>query len=146
MNLLKKRILNAPVYVWLAVLAADCLLVTVYMFFYQIRDIVIKYNPVCLLYSMGFRCGLCGGTRCLTALMHGDFVLAIKNNFFIVVLLAGCLVLLILAHICLLRNSRRISTLLKRVCSVKGLTVVMIYWLAFMIIRNVIIVAQLLMG
>ncbi len=142
MNLLKKRILNAPVYGWLVVLGADCFLLITLMFFNSIRNIVIKYNPVCLLYSMGFRCGLCGGTRCLTALSQGDFILALKYNCFIVFLIFFSLILLILAHLSLFLKSQKIRAFVKKTCSVKGLIILMLSWLAFMVLRNIVLIAE----
>ncbi len=145
MIFLRRRVFAAPVFGWLAVMAADSLLIVLVTFFYPIRDIVLKYNPVCLLSIMGLRCGLCGGTRCLTALAHGDIVSAVRFNVFLILVICYCLLALFLAHICLVIKNHRLHEFLRKLCSVKALIIIMISWLSFMVLRNLVIIAEKLL-
>ena len=51
------------------------------------------FYPVCLFHAMtGLNCPGCGMTRALSALLHGNFLLALKDNALFVLTLAGLLI------------------------------------------------------
>ena len=55
-------------------------------FFYPAND--HNFYPGCALYSFtGFYCPACGSQRAFSALLHGNIILAIRNNLLFVVLI-----------------------------------------------------------
>jgi hypothetical protein len=51
------------------------------------------FYPICQFHKLtGWNCPGCGGTRSVYALLHGDFLLALKDNALFVVLLAAAVV------------------------------------------------------
>ena len=139
---IKNRIpLSAP-FRWAAVLTADVLLCLAVAFFPAVRDFAIRYAPVCPLYAVGLRCGLCGGTHCLTALYNGHLTAAVRYNAYLVFFLAVAAAVLVLAHICLFFPHGKAAALYKKLTSPKAILWLTGGWLGFMILRNSVIIAE----
>ena len=70
------------------VLSATAIGVCAMVFFFN--PSTHEFYPVCLLHALtGLNCPGCGATRALYALLHGNFLLALKNNALFVLALAA---------------------------------------------------------
>ncbi len=141
-----KRIVGTTAFRWTAVVTADILLLSAFILYPAVRNLAIRYMPVCPLYAIGLRCGLCGGTHCLTALYNGSLLDAIRYNAYLVFILAYASVVLFFAHIWLIFPHGRAAALFRKLISQKTLIWIMSGWVAFMLLRNLFILAEKLLS
>ena len=89
--------------------------------------------PTCAMLLVGLHCPLCGGTRCVGALAHGDLAIAFYYNPLVVVSLVVVLYLFIrLVISCFTRPYRRFSLKLPYWALWVGFGIFM----AFFVVRN----------
>jgi hypothetical protein len=91
------------------------------------------FYPGCALYEVtGFYCPACGSQRAFSELLHGHFLLAMRNNFLFVFALVF-LIVFFFKNIGVIISGRRINTQIAPVY----LWLVLFLVIAFAILRNI---------
>ncbi len=116
------------------VLFIDAIVILIGIFIYFFRNELLNIFSPCPYHKyLGILCISCGGTRAIQSLFFGDIILALKYNFFIVVLLAYLLFLFVLFNLKVFLKIDFFNKFFK----LEFLYIIAILAFVFLIIRNI---------
>ena len=96
---------SGKIFAWIH--AGLLVLVLLFPLYQRVADVFAQYVTGCLLHDKLFLyCPLCGGTRAVDALLHFDFISALRYNAFVVLVLLLALSLDVWALLRLLRGKK----------------------------------------
>ncbi len=83
----------------LIVLGVDLALILCFLILYFLAPTLMDILPDCILRKLGFPCLGCGGTRCITAFVHLDFVDSFMLHPFAFISIVLAIAFLIICHL-----------------------------------------------
>ncbi len=83
----------------LIVLGVDLLLIIAILFLLFFLQDIIDFFPECMLREMGFPCLGCGGTRCIKAFIHFDFIESFMLHPFAFICIILAIYIMVLSHL-----------------------------------------------
>ncbi len=98
---------------------------------------MLSTDRPCVWTLIGLQCATCGGTRCVSNLLSGNIIEAIKLNPFIFLCVMYLVISFIFLNILLLRNSSFAKKALKKMYSLWSLVIVLVAFALFFLARNI---------
>ncbi len=100
---------------------------------------VTGHMPVCPMYALGLRCGLCGGSHALWDIVNGHPWRSLQENLLLMPFLAAQALALVLAHVCLVLPAPGLERLYRYPWWGRWIAGWALAWLGYTILRNILL-------